>query len=106
MIKIRAVGVTLPAFDPRPGAKLSMCTASSFGRQIQRKRSRSRPDGLANIVDQPLDERPVIPFGHHPDQRLPARLADNQPAAAFELGFGGGDALANTVGLERLRTTV
>src|SRR4051794_5278193 len=102
MIKIRAVGVTLPAFDPCRGAKLSMCTASSLGRQIQRKRSRSRPNGLANIVDQPLDESRIVTLGHDPDQRLGPRLADDEPSMALELGFGGGDPLPHDVAFKRL----
>src|SRR3954447_13223953 len=88
MIKIRAVGVTLPAFDPRTGAKLSMCTASSFGRQIQRKGSRRSLNGLANVVDQPLDQRPVIALRHDPDQRLGPGLPDDEASATLELGFG------------------
>ena len=54
----------------------------------------------------PLDQRRIVALGHHPDQRLGARLADDQAAAALELGFGGGDALAHAVGLERLGAAV
>src|SRR5438270_10761133 len=106
MIKIRAVGVTLPAFDPLAGAKLSMCTALSLGRQIPRKGSHRRLNGLANVLDKPPDERRVVAFGHHADQGLGARLADDQPSAALELGFGGGDALPDDVVLEGLGTPV
>ena len=35
--------------------------------------------------------RGVVALGHHPDQRLGARLADDQPAVALELGLGRGD---------------
>src|SRR6185312_17450889 len=102
MIRIRAVDVILRVFDPLPGAKLSMCTASSLGRQIQRKRSRGGPNGLANVVDQPLDQGRVVAFGHYPDQRLGPRLANDKASPAFELTLGSGDALAHTIRLQRL----
>src|SRR5260221_13558036 len=102
MIRIRAVGVTLPAFDPFCGAKLSMCTALSLGRQIPRNGSRRSLDRLADIVDQPLDQRRVIALGHHPDQRLGPRLADDQAPAALELALHRGDSFPDAVGFERL----
>src|SRR3569623_477525 len=106
MMRIRAVGVTLPAFDPLPGAKFSMCTMSRLARQIPRNRSCRRLNGLADVVYQPLDERRIVDFGHDADQRLGARLADYQPATPFEFGFRGGDSLPDAVGLQGLRAAV
>src|SRR5436190_6983756 len=100
-MRMRAVFVTESAVFPLLGAKLSMCTRSSLGRQIPRKRSRRRLHGLADVVDDPLHERRVVALRHHPDQRLGARLADDESALALELGLGGRDALANAVRLER-----
>ena len=101
MTRIRAVGVTLPAFDPLPGAKFSMCTKRSIHLQLRRKRSRRRLDGLANIVDNLLDERRVVPFCHYPDQRLGPGLADHDTAPALKLLFGFGDPLFDAGGFER-----
>src|SRR6185437_7918668 len=95
MIRTRAVGVTLRAFDPFCGAKLSMCTKSLLARQIPRIGSRGRLHGLANIVDQPFDERGVVAFRHDADKWLSARFADHQPPAALELRFSGSDSLAD-----------
>src|SRR6185312_3216331 len=106
MIRIRAVGVTLRAFDPFCGAKLSMCTKSSLARQIPRIGSRRRLDGLADVVDHLRYEVRIVAFGHHPAQRLGARFADHEAAAAFELRLRRGDALPHAVGLERLRAAV
>src|SRR5437763_10794816 len=101
MIKIRAVSVTLPAFDPLAGAKLSMCTVLSLGRQIPRKGSHRRLNRLANVIDEPLDQRRVVALGHHADQGLGPRLTDDQPAATLKLGFCRGDALPDDVAFER-----
>src|SRR5258708_35249599 len=106
MIKIRAVGVTLRAFDPLAGAKLSMCTALSLGRKIPRKGSHRGLNRLANVIHQALDQRRVVALGHHADQGLGSRLADDEPAAPLELGFGGCDALPDAVVLERLGAAV
>ena len=70
MIRIRAVGVTLLAFDPLLGAKFSMCTKWYLHSQLRIKRSRRGLDGLADVVHDPLHERRIVPFGHDPDQRL------------------------------------
>src|SRR5690242_15912424 len=102
MMRIRAVGVTLRAFDPFCGAKLSMCTRSSLERQIPRIRSRGRLYGLANFVDEALDQSRILAFGHDPDERLGARLADHETAPALQLRFRGGNPLAHAVRLERL----
>ena len=83
-----------------------MCTGTVVWPQLRRKCSRGALNGLANVVDQTLDQRRVVALGHHPDQRLGARLADDQAPAALELGFGGGDALAHAVGFERLGAAV
>ena len=83
-----------------------MCTTTAFGRQIPRKCSRGRLHGLANVVDDPLDQRRIIALGHHPDQRLGAGFANDEATLAFQLGFSGGDALANAVGLERLAAAI
>ena len=69
-MRIRAVGVTLRAFDPLLGAKLSMCTMLLLHPQLRIKGSRRRLDGLANVVHHPFDQCGVVPFRHHPDQRL------------------------------------
>src|SRR5690242_10991947 len=105
MIRIRAVGVTLSAFDPRPGAKFSMCTVSSLGRQFQKKGSRGRPDGLANIVHDALHQRRVVAFRHHPDQGLGPGLADNEPSPSLKLGLRGGYPAPHPVGFKRLAAT-
>src|SRR4051812_27655641 len=105
-MRIRAVDVIPRVFDPLPGAKLSMCTGSSLGPQIPTKGSRGGPNGLANVVDYPFHQCRVVAFGHHPDQRLGARLADDEAAPTGELGLGGGDALAHAIGLERLGSAV
>src|SRR5690242_14954353 len=102
MIRTRAVDVILRVFDPLPGAKLSMCTASSCGRQLPRNGSRRGLDGLANLVNDALDQRRVVAFGHHPDQRFRSRLADDETALALQLSLRRSDALAHAVRLERL----
>src|SRR3954468_22960435 len=89
IIRMRAVEVIESTFVPLPGAKFSMCTTMAFDRQIPRKCSRRRLHGLANVVDHPLDQRRIIAFGHHPDQRLGARFADDETPLPFEFGFGG-----------------
>src|SRR4051794_30394186 len=107
MMRIRAVDVTLLAFDPLFAAKFSMCTATSLGPQLPRKSSRSGGlHSLANIVDEALDQLRIVAFGHDPDKRLGAGFANDEPPAPLELGFGGGDALPDAVGLERLGTAV
>src|SRR4051794_28741683 len=106
MIRIRAVDVIPRVFDPPPGAKFSMCTASSLGRQIRKKGSRGGPDGLANIVDHPLDHYRIVALGHDSDQRFGSRLADHQAAFAFKFGLGRGNPLADAVRLERLAAAV
>src|SRR4249919_3659057 len=102
MIRTRAVDVIPRVFDPLPEAKLSMCTVWSLGWQIRRKGSRGGPDGLANDVYHPLDHYRIVALRHHPDQRLGSGLADDEAPFALQLSLRGGDALANTVGLERL----
>src|SRR3954469_17507529 len=87
MMRIRAVDVTLLAFDPRFAAKFSMCTRSSLGRQIPRNGSRRRLDRLADAIDHALDHGHVLAFGHHPDNGLGARLADDEASLPFEFGF-------------------
>ena len=97
MIRIRAVDVILRVFDPPPGAKLSMCTVQSCERQIPRKGSRRRPDRLANVIDDALDERRIISLGHDADQRLGPRgshqdaagLAEACPDTTFVLQHAG-----------------
>src|SRR4051812_13369420 len=106
MIRIRAGIVTDPTSAPPRAAKLSMRTATAFRSQMRRNGSRRRLDGLANVVDEALDQSRIVAFGHHPDQGFGARLADDQPAAALELGLRCGDALADAVGLERLGAAV
>src|SRR4051794_9255832 len=105
-MRIRAGFVTESAFDPLPGAKFSMRTTKSFGRQLRTKRSRGRLDGLANVVDQALNERRVVAFRHHADQWLGARFADYQSSPALELGFGCSDAFLDAVCLQRLRAAI
>src|SRR5205814_97927 len=100
-MRIRAGFVTDSAFDPLPGAKFSMRTIMSFERQLPTKRSRGRLDRLANVVDDTLHERRIVALGHHPDQGLGARFADDQASPALERGLGGGDSLAQPVPLER-----
>src|SRR5689334_14075030 len=100
MIRTRAVAVIESAFVPLPGAKFSMCTIKSFGGQIRTKRSRRGLNRLANVVDDALDQLGIVAFGHHPDQRLGPRFADDEAALAFELGLSRCDALADAVGLE------
>src|SRR3982750_1700003 len=95
IMRIRAVDVTLLAFDPRFAAKFSMCTRSSLGRQIPRNGSRGRLDRLANVVDDTLDDGHVLAFRHHPDDRLRTRLADEEAALPFELGLGCGNAFSD-----------
>jgi len=68
---------------------------------MRRKGSRRRLDRLANVIDHPLHQRRIVAFGHDPDQRLGARFADHETPLALELGFGGGDPLADAVNLER-----
>src|SRR4051794_3125952 len=102
MMRIRAVDVTLLAFDPRFAAKFSMCTRSSLGRQIPRNGSRGRLDRLANVVDQAPNHFGILAFGHDPDQRLGTRLADEEAAPPFELGLGCSNAFPHTIGFERL----
>src|SRR3954454_2487954 len=105
-MRIRAVEFIDTAFVPLVGAKFSMRTRSSLRPQLPRKRSRDGPDGLANVVHEPLYERAIVAFGHHPDQRLGTRFADHEAAAALKLGFRRGDSLPDAVGLERLRPAV
>src|SRR4051794_34281393 len=106
MMRIRAGFVTESAFDPLPGAKFSMRTIKSFGRQIRTKRSRRRLDRLANVIDHALHEGRVVAFRHHTDQWLGARFADHETPTTLELGFRGGNALLDAVGFQRLRTAV
>src|SRR4051794_23862114 len=106
MIRMRAV-VDIESVFGRPlEAKFSMCTTTSFRRQLPIKCSRGRLDGLANVVDDALDERGIVPFRHHPDQRLGPRLADEQPPPALQFGFGSSDALADAVRLQRLAAAI
>src|SRR6478735_6706492 len=100
MRRILAVGVTLLAFDLLPGAKLSMCTGWRIARQSRINGSRGGPNGLANLVDHLLDERGVVTFGHHPDERLGSRLADQQAPSPFQLAFGIGNALLDGLVVE------
>src|SRR3954451_4510370 len=103
MMRIRAVDVTLLAFDPLCAAKFSMCTATSLGPQLPRKCSRSGGlHGLADIVDEALDQLRIVALGHDPDQRLGAGLADNEATPTLELGFGVSNALPHAIGFERL----
>ena len=92
MIRMRAVDVIEAAVRPSGFAKLSMRTPKSLGRQMLHVHGRL--NGLADIVDQPLDQRPVVALGHDPDQRLGARRADHQAALALKLGLGGRDRAA------------
>src|SRR3982751_1584652 len=101
IMTIRAIEVILFAFEPLPGAKFSMCTIERFGGQIRTKRSRRRLNGLAYVVDDALDERGIITFGHDPDQRLGTRLADDQATPALELRLGRGNPFAYTVRFKR-----
>src|SRR5690242_19213092 len=105
-MRIRAVGVTLPAFDPFLGAKLSMCTTSWLGWQIPRKGSRRCLNRLANLIDHALDQCSVVALSHHADQGLGARLPDHQAASPLQLRFGRGNPLPHAVGLERLDPAV
>src|SRR5438128_9786758 len=98
MMRMRAGFITESAFDPLPGANFSMRTIKSFGRQLRTKGSRGRLNGLANIVDEALDEGGIVALGHHPDQRFGARFADHEPPTTLELGFGCGDTLLDAVG--------
>src|SRR5256885_7776754 len=100
-MRIRAGFVTESAFDPLPGAKFSMRTIMSFERQLPTKRSRGRLDRLADVVDDALDERRIVALGHHTDQRLGARFADDEATLALELDLGGGDSLADAVRFDR-----
>src|SRR5206468_12145182 len=106
MIRIRAARLTAAAFVPLVGPKLSMCTPMSLRRQIPTKRSRGGLHRLANVIDQPLDERRVVALGHDPNQRLGARFADDQPPLSFEFGLGGGNVLPDAVAFERLAAAV
>src|SRR5437773_4807075 len=101
MMSMRAGFVTESTFDPLPGVKFSMRTIMSCDRQLPRKCSRGRLDGLANVVDHTLDERGIVALGHHPDQRLGARFADHEASAALQLGLGGGDSFADAVCIQR-----
>ncbi len=76
MIRTRAVEATELTLVPLRGAKFSMRTELSFRLQLPRNGSRGGLHGLANVIDHPLDERLVVAFGHHSDQRLGARFAD------------------------------
>src|SRR5437868_3823491 len=100
-MRIRAGFVTESAFDPLRGAKFSMRTTMSFERQLPTNRSRGRLNRLANVVDDALHQRRIVALGHHPDQRLGARFADDKAPPTLELGFGGGDSPADAVRLER-----
>src|SRR5690348_1563250 len=106
MIRTRAVLANESVLDPLGGTRFSMRTESSFHRQLPRNRSRGGPHSLADVVDDALDERWVVAFGHHADQRLCPRLANDQAAAPLQLGLGGGNALPDAVRLQRLRATV
>src|SRR5690348_18320988 len=101
MMRMRAGFVTESVLLPLLGAKFSMRTKSSLGRQIPRKRSRGRLDRLANIIDDTLHERRVVTLGHHPNQRLGPRLANHQTALALELRLGRRNAFPDTVHLQR-----
>src|SRR3954468_9624834 len=101
MIRMRAVVDIESVFGPPLEAKFSMCTATSFRRQIPIKCSRGRLDRLANVVDNPLNERGIVAFGHHSDEWFGAGLADQQASTALQLGLGGRNALADIVGLQR-----
>src|SRR5262245_15518295 len=105
-MRMRAVEVIESAFVPLPGAKFSMRTEMLFHPQIPRNGSRGRLNGLANVVDQSFDDSQVVAFGHHPDQRLRARFADDEPAPALKLSLRRGDALPHTIGFERLAGAV
>src|SRR4051812_8151859 len=106
MMRIRAGFVTESAFVPLPGAKFSMRTRKSFGRQLRTKRSRGRLNGLANVVDHALHEGRVVAFGHDADQWLRTGFADHETSAALELGPGCGDAFLDAVRVQRLRAAV
>ena len=94
MIRIRAVDGHASAPPPAcRGEILHVHEHVVVADKCEEMRSRRRLHRLADVVDQPLDQRRVVAFGHDPDQRLGARLADDQPAVALELGLGGGDAL-------------
>src|ERR1700741_4130855 len=83
-----------------------MRTESSFHRQLPRKFSRDGPNSLANVVYDPFDEGRVVSLGHHSNERLGTRFADDQPATAFEFSFRSRDSLSHAVGLERLCAAV
>src|SRR4051794_28259803 len=99
MMRMRAGFVTEPVLLSLPGAKLSMCTISSLVRQIPRKGSRRGLNGLANVVDDALHHCGIVSLRHHPNQGFGAGFADDEAAPALQLGFGGGDAPANAVGV-------
>src|SRR6059058_5538993 len=100
-MRIRAGFVTESAFDPLSGAKFSMRTIMSFERQLPTKRSRGRLNRLANVVDDALHECRIVSLGHHPDEGLGARFANDEASPALELGFSGCDSLADAVRFER-----
>src|SRR6185369_8616733 len=106
MMRIRATGVIDAASPVLRGAKFSMRTGKSLRPQIPRFGSRGGLNGLADIVDQALDELGVVALGHHTDQRLRARLADDEAAPPFQLGFRGSDAFPDAVRFERFCAAV
>ena len=102
MMRTRAVDVIGSTAALLRGAKFSMRTRWEMRPQLRTKGSRGRQHGLANVVDEALDEGRIVAFRHHPDQRLGAGFSNDETALAFEFRLGSGDPFPHAVGFERL----
>src|ERR1044072_856422 len=83
-----------------------MRTRTSSGPQLRRKGSRDALNRLANIVDKTVYEGFVVALRQHSDQGLGSGFANDQAPATLEFGFGGDNALADPVRLQRSGSAV
>jgi hypothetical protein len=63
-------------------------------------------DSLDDVADHARDQLLIIPFSHHPDQRLAAGRTDDDAAGAAKLGLAGVDRRAHATVLERLAVPI
>src|SRR5690348_17952292 len=105
-MRTRAVEVIETTLGPLRGAKFSMRTELSFRGQLPRNGSRGGPDGLANVVYDPLHQGRIVAFGHHSNKGFGTGFSNNEPSTALELGLGRGDSLPHDIRFERLRPAI
>ena len=99
--RMRAGLAFIAALRAPCGSEIIHAHGTWFRVQLRTKGSRRALHSLANVVDQAFDQLWIVAFGHDADQRLGARLADDEPAATLQFGLGCGDPPEDAVGLQR-----